>query len=438
VFLPAWFLGTYPDRRVILAGHEADFAAGWGRRVRDILEEHGPSLFGVRLREDSAAAFRWDLEGHSGGMLCAGVGGTITGRGADLLIIDDPHKSAEEVQSSTSRQRVWEWWQAVARTRLEPGGSVVVVQTRWHEDDLAGRLLADDGEPWEVLSLPALAGDIDPLGREPGETLWPERYSLEELERLRRSVGSYWWAALYQQRPQPLGGGIFKRQSFRYYQLAPDGYLLRQPDGSTRFVADGSCVRFCTVDLAASVSTSADYTVVATWAQTPNRDLLLLDRVRARLEGPDQVPLLQRVNQQWHPSFIAVEKVAYQLTLIQHATRQGLPIRPVTADRDKVSRALVAATRMEAGTIYHPQNASWLAEWEDELLAFSTGRHDDQVDVLAYAAIQIGSRSEVAAAQGDDSDRALAEAYNAPRHSVMWGDRPAWTGPRWRDVVRGH
>ena len=136
VYLPAWYLGTHPERRVILVGHEADFAASWGRRVRDVLEEHGGGLFGVGLRADSAAAHRWDITGYSGGMVTAGVGGTITGRGADLLIIDDPHKSAEEAGSVTYRERVWDWYRAVARTRLEPGAGVVVVQTRWHEDDL--------------------------------------------------------------------------------------------------------------------------------------------------------------------------------------------------------------------------------------------------------------------------------------------------------------
>ena len=179
VYLPAWYLGTHPERRVILAGHEADFAASWGRRVRDVLEEHGRQLFGARVRADSAAANRWDLVGHAGGMVTAGVGGTITGRGADLLVIDDPHKSAEETGSVTYRERVWDWYRAVARTRLEPGAGVVVVQTRWHEDDLAGRLLADaesEGDRWQVLSLPAVAEDDDPLGRSVGDPLWPERF----------------------------------------------------------------------------------------------------------------------------------------------------------------------------------------------------------------------------------------------------------------------
>ncbi len=424
VYLPAWYLGTHPDRRVILASHEADFAASWGRRSRDVLEEHGRSLFGVEVRSDSAAANRWDIAGRRGGMITAGVGGTLTGRGCDLLIIDDPHKSAEEAQSQTYRDRVWDWYRAVARTRLEPGASVVVIQTRWHEDDLAGRLLTGGehgGEQWEVLGLPALAEEDDPLGRAHGEPLWPERFSLEELTRIRRSIGSHWWAALYQQRPQPLDGGIFKRSWFRRFRSRDDRYELIQPEGA-KVVTMGDCRRFCTVDLAASTKTSADYTVVATWAATPDKDLLLLDRVRLRLEGPDHVPLLRTTYQRWKPGFIAIERTGFQLTLIQQATREGLPVRELVADTDKISRALVAAARMEAGTVYFPADEPWVGEFEDELLAFPSGRHDDQVDVLAYAAIQLVSRPVIAAARGDESDEAHQAAYSAPRRSSIWGD----------------
>ena len=143
VFFPAWYLGTYPDRRVILASYESDFAAGWGRKTRDVLEEHGP-LFGVSLRSDSSAANRWDIAGRAGGMISVGVGGAATGRGADLFIIDDPVKSLEDAQSEAMSRRAWDWYRGVARTRLEPGGAIVLIMTRWAEQDLAGRLLAGE------------------------------------------------------------------------------------------------------------------------------------------------------------------------------------------------------------------------------------------------------------------------------------------------------
>ena len=159
-YFPAWYLGTFPDRRTILTSYEAGFAAGWGRRARDVLEEFGPEVFEVSVREDSSAADRWDINGHVGGMITAGVGGAITGRGADLLIIDDPVKNSEDAASKTMRDKAWEWYQSTAYTRLEPGGAIILVMTRWNEDDLAGRILKESqtgGEKWEVMNLPAIA-----------------------------------------------------------------------------------------------------------------------------------------------------------------------------------------------------------------------------------------------------------------------------------------
>ncbi len=201
-FFPAWYLGTHPEHRVILASYEAGFAAGWGRRARDVIAEHGERLFGVALRGDSAAAHRWDLAGQPGGMITAGVGGPITGRGADLLIVDDPVKNAEQATSETYRAKAWEWWTSTAFTRLEPNAVAVVVQTRWHEDDLAGRLLREQPEEnWQVIRLPAIAEKFDALGRHPGQALWPERYPLARLEKIRGSLPVYWWQSLYQQQP---------------------------------------------------------------------------------------------------------------------------------------------------------------------------------------------------------------------------------------------
>jgi predicted phage terminase large subunit-like protein len=205
--LPAWYLGTFPDRRVILTGYEADFAAQWGRKARDLLEQWG-SLFGVRVSRRSSAVHRWDLEGREGGMTTAGVGGPITGRGAHLLIVDDPIKNDEEARSASHRQKQWDWWQSTASTRLRPGGLFVVVQTRWHRDDLAGRILREaktNGQRWREIRLPALAEDYDPLGRAPGEALWPEVYTEQHLNRIRERQTNYYWRSLYQQDPQAEG-----------------------------------------------------------------------------------------------------------------------------------------------------------------------------------------------------------------------------------------
>ena len=415
VYLPAWYLGNYPERRIILASYESDFAASWGRRVRDVLEQHG-HLFEVSLRADSAAAYRWDLDGYAGGMIAVGVGGAATGRGADLFIIDDPVKSPEEAQSQTMSRRIWDWYRGVARTRLEPGGAVLLIMTRWSEDDLAGRLLADpDGEAWEVLNLPAIAEDNDPIGRVPGEALWPERFPLSELQATRKAVGSYLWSVLYQGRPAPLDGNVFRRPWFRYWTPMGDSYQL-EPD--SRVIPANSCRRFITVDLAVSEKQSADYTVAAVWAVTNNQDLLLLDRIRKRIPGPDQIPLLRRLYDQWAPDTIGIEAVAYQLSIIQHARRDGLPVKELKPDRDKVSRALVAAARLEGGTVYWPATAPWLDEWENELLLFPNSRHDDQVDTLAYAAIELAKRRSIDhAAIAEAIGRANASLYRpSPNH----------------------
>ncbi len=415
VYLPAWYLGSYPERRVILSSYESDFAASWGRRVRDVLEQHG-HLFGVSLRADSSAAHRWDLEAHSGGMIAVGVGGAATGRGADLFIIDDPVKSPEEAQSRTMSQRIWDWYRGVARTRLEPGGAVLLIMTRWSEDDLAGRLLSDpDGEPWEVLNLPAVAEENDPLGREPGEALWPQRFPLSELHATRQALGSYLWSALYQGRPAPLDGNVFKRSWFKYWTPIGDSYQLDH----SRTIPSNSCQRFITVDLAVSQKQSADYTVAAVWAVTKNQDLLLLDRIRRRIPGPDQIPLLRRLYDQWTPDSIGIEAVAYQLAIIQQARRDGLPIRELKPDRDKVSRALVAAARLEGGNVYWPTSASWLDEWENELLLFPNARHDDQVDTLAYAAIELAKRrSTDRTALAKAFGRANQALYRPPQYHI--------------------
>lgn len=203
---PAWFLANWHQKRVILASYEATFAASWGRKVRNTLLEN-PDM-GVRLAPDVQATSGWETV-QGGGMVTAGVGGPITGRGADLLIIDDPIKNEEEARSPVHRENIWQWWLTTARTRLEPGGSVIIVMTRWDVDDLAGRLLRDGTEQWTHISLPAIAEKRDAINRAEGEPLWAERYPREALEKTRRDVGEDAWASLYQQRPNPAGRGLY-------------------------------------------------------------------------------------------------------------------------------------------------------------------------------------------------------------------------------------
>jgi predicted phage terminase large subunit-like protein len=231
-YLPAWYLGRYPDRRVILTSYEADFAASWGRKARDLLELHG-HLFGVRVSRRSGAANRWDLDGREGGMTAAGVGGPITGKGAHLLIVDDPVKNDEEARSSTFRDKQWDWWQSVATTRLRPGALIIVIQTRWHRDDLTGRILRqaeETGHRWRVVKFPALAEEHDILGRKPDEALWPEVFTQERLEQVKATHTNYYWSALYQQNPQAEGSAEWPDDYFSseiWFNEWPDRWQCR-------------------------------------------------------------------------------------------------------------------------------------------------------------------------------------------------------------------
>jgi len=385
-YLPAWFLGSFPERRVILTSYEADFAATWGAKTRGLLEEHGPSLYGIAVDERSRSASRWDLHRRSGGMVTAGVGGPITGRGAHLLVIDDPIKNAAEAGSVTIREKQWEWWLSTARTRLEPGAVVVVVMTRWHEADLGGRLLLasrEGGDPVTEIRLPALAERGDPLRREEGEALWPERFSRAYLEHTRETVGPHWFSAMYQGRPTPEEGGVFDRRDFRYFELRGDEVVLRYPDGTTKSFGADWCRKFQVVDLAASEKESADYTVVTEIWVTPESDMLVRSVARDRVAAPDQPAFFWRHHAGCPVKF---EVIGYQTGIVQTMLRQGLPAEPVYPDADKITRAAVAGVRYRAGKVYHQAGAPWLTDFEAELLAFPAGEHDDQVDTIGYGA----------------------------------------------------
>jgi hypothetical protein len=207
---PTWYLRRQPDHRFMLASYAAHLADDHGRWIRNTITEHAPTL-GINLKYGSQAANRFDIDGHEGGMVTAGVGGPLTGRGAHVACVDDPFKGSEDAGSPTQRDRVWDWWQSVLLTRLEPQGSVLLVNTRWDDDDLSGRLLKEEPEDWIVIDLPAIAlTDDDPLGRQPGQALWPERYNEDDYARIRKSVGERVWWALYQQQPRPLEGGVWQ------------------------------------------------------------------------------------------------------------------------------------------------------------------------------------------------------------------------------------
>lgn len=394
-YFPAWFLNRYPDKRVILASYGDDFAMKWGRDVRNLIENNEHKLK-IRVSKGSSAADRWDIDGHKGGMKTAGVGGQLTGLGAHLFVLDDPTKDMAEANSATIRDQKWDWWRTVAHSRLEPGGAVVIVSTRWHEDDLPGRILKEEGDRWTVLNLPALAeSEDDALGRKPGEALCPERYDEKSLATIRETIGNQAFSAGYQQRPQPEGGGAFKRADFRYWSApaaAEKTYHLHDPDG-TILVPQSECWRFITMDLALTKRTTSDYTTAGVWDVAPWLEpsrLILVHMERVRLEGAEHVDLAVKLWQQWKPGFIGIEEAMQGSMTMAFARRQGVIVRGLKhKSKDKPFRAKDAELLVENHRVYFPKKATWLADFEHELLLFPSGTHDDQVDVFAYAAKEL-------------------------------------------------
>ncbi|MBD3550878.1 terminase large subunit domain-containing protein [Streptomyces sp. SP18CM02] len=207
---PLWYLARNPEHRVMIASYAAKLAEGHGRWIRDSIRAHGDAI-GINLRYGSQAANRFDLDGTEGGLVTAGVGGSLTGMGANIAIVDDPLKDAKDADSPVKLATLWDWWQQVINTRMEPNGSIIVIQTRWSENDLAGRILQSGSEDWTVINLPAIAMTTDdPLGRNVGDPLWPERFQRKHLDRFKSAVGERGWWALYQQEPRPLEGGVWK------------------------------------------------------------------------------------------------------------------------------------------------------------------------------------------------------------------------------------
>ncbi len=313
----------------------------------------------------------------------------------NCLIIDDYLRNSEDARSKLIRDKQYDWWTGTARTRLEPDGIVIIMATRWNQGDLIGRLLDHDAEygdeSWRVFSLPAIA-TYDEEFRKEGEALWPERYPIEELEAIKRDIGTYWFSAEFMCSPSPEDGLHYKRSGVRYWRRHPDGYMLLQANGTEVFMKDSRTWKFITVDLAASEKETADYTVIACWAVTPNTEMILVDLDRARYPGPEKIPRIKEMLAKHGAQYVAIEKTGFQLDFVKNARAAGLPCLELVAKGDKVERAIESTVKWESGMIYIPANASWTGAYEEELYSFNAGRHDDQVDVTAYAAIEVGKR----------------------------------------------
>lgn len=388
---PAWLLAHDPTLRIAVVSFEQGKAERWGRQIRRDITNH-PDL-GITLAADSRSVARWETV-QGGGLICVGIGGGITGEPVDVLIIDDPVRGRAEAESATYRQAAWDWWESNGSTRLSSRGRVVLMMTRWHTGDLAGLLETNEPGEWEVLSIPAIAGDTgdDPLGRAPGEEMpsvrdRPPGY-FATLAKLR---SRYVFESIYQQRPISAAGGIFKRDDWRYWTLITEQTSAHPVKwlhlGSDRFDLT-DCRRFVTIDLAASTKTSADWTVAAAWAITLSGDLVLLDRVRARVPEIDHAEFVAPLRKKWLGPYDVthVESRMLGTSLIYALGRAGVPVEELKPETDKLTRALPYAGLVRQHKVWLPDGAPWLDEWREEHAEFDRGSHDDQVDTGSYAA----------------------------------------------------
>lgn len=388
-----WLLIQNPELRIAVVSYTDEMARRHGAAIKSDAQSFdgtdGELDLGIRLREDSRAAGRWQIEGHAGGVYCVGIAGSLTGKPVDVLVIDDPLKDLAEAQSDAFRQRAMDFWRGTAIPRLGPGAKVVLVQTRWHESDMAGQLLTEEPDKWRVVSIPAIAeSDEDILGREIGEPMISARGN-RDWAAIRRSVGEYVWAALYQQRPAPAEGGLFKRAGFKFWTFCDVPSLGRPAllmDGREVYLE--TLYKFLTVDLAASTKTSADYTVAAVWGITMDGDLVLLDGLRKKLDPSMHWSEIKALRAKWDAGPVHVEAAMNATTLVYEAGRDGVPIEELKPDKDKLTRALPAAARVDSGRMWVPSItvAPWIADWLDELAAFPNAAHDDVPDNFGYAA----------------------------------------------------
>jgi predicted phage terminase large subunit-like protein len=368
--LPAWWLGRNPRDRIILASYGAELAEAHSRRARGLVADpRWP--FEVTLAGDSSAVNRWDTS-DGGGVIAAGVLGGLTGHGAHLLVVDDPVKDREAADSAAIRESTWRWWTETALTRLQPGARVCVTGTRWHADDLLGRILNGPGaNEWMVLTLPAIAEADDPLGRAEGEALWPEWFDLTHLETLRGQIGERAWQALYQQTPTPAEGALFKRAWL-------DGRYDRVPDGLKIVTA---------VDASFGKSVASDFSAIVT-VGIDKRDFYVLHATRGRWDFNGLCRAIEREAAEWNPNgAIVVEDAAAGQSALQELKRTtGLNVVPVKPEGSKLARAEAASPAFESGRVFFPSKTSrWRDELIEEVASFPAGKHDDYTDALVYA-----------------------------------------------------
>ncbi len=371
--LPAWFLGKFPDKKVIQTSNTADLAVGFGRKVRNLVdsEQYAKIFPNVALRADSKAAGRWATN-HNGDYFAIGVGGTVTGKGADLLIIDDPHSEQEARLAQgdpTVFDNVYEWYTSGPRQRLQPGGSIIIVMTRWSDKDLTGRVLKSDNTDWELIELPAIMPS--------GSPLWPEFWSLTELEALKEELPPYKWNAQYQQKPTGEEGAIVKRDWWKRWES-------NKPPRCEYIIQSW--------DTAFTKSQRADYSACTTWGvfykdeDENDVNIILLDAFKDKMEFPELKQKAKEMYDEWEPDSCIIEAKAAGAPLIHELRRMGVYVQDYTPSRgnDKFVRLNSVTDLFSSGKVWAP-DTRWADEVIEELARFPNAEHDDLVDSSVQA-----------------------------------------------------
>ena len=377
--LPAWFLGKFPHKKVIQTSHTAELAVGFGRKVRNLVDTDAyHSIFpDLSLSQDSKAAGRWNTS-RGGDYFAIGVGGAVTGKGADLLIIDDPHSEQEAALAEINPDiydKTYEWYTSGPRQRLQPGGAIVVVMTRWSKRDLTSQVLKAaaqrGGDEWEVIEFPAILPSGNPL--------WPEFWSLEELSSLKEELPNSKWMAQYQQNPTGDQSAIVKREWWRIWE--------KQTPPQCEFILQSW-------DTAFEKTQRADYSACTTWGVFYHPDdngieqanIILLNAFRDRMEFPTLKRVAVEEWKEWEPDSVIIEKKASGAPLIYEMRAMGIPVQEFTPSRgnDKISRLNACSDLFASGRVWAP-NSSWAEEVIDEVASFPGGEHDDYVDSTSLA-----------------------------------------------------
>ena len=427
---PAWYMGRHPNHEILSVSHSDQLASDFGRAVRDLV---GNDLFQtifpeVKLRSDVRSAGKWQTN-HNGVYVAAGVKTQIAGRGAHVAMLDDV-MSEEDAFSEAGRRYIKEWFPAGLRTRLMPSGAIVIINTRYHEDDICGWLLdseknADSSDmiihPWEVIKIPAWLDEQSAqlLNLPVGSSYFPEWkpdpiLQLDELE-IKRHNGSRYWQSLYMQDPTPQDGGIIKKGWFKSWP--------HSDPPECKFIIQ-------TMDTAFSAKTTADYSVMQTWGIFEKYEvdsngierivphLILLGNVRGRFEYPELRATAQEEYEKHEPDAIMIEKKASGQSLLQDLRRAGLPVLEYTPDRDKVSRATAATPFLESGRIWCPEYKEWSLSLIDEASSFPNGRYDDQVDAMVMAVLYM--RDSWYVSHEDDPEEEEDENEYKPKRKGYW------------------